>query len=61
VQAGLGMIYALGQLTTRLEQERGVHLAARLGIHTGLCTSPPQHLENALQAIKDMLDRGNGH
>src|SRR5262249_26359330 len=25
-----------GQLNTRLEQERGVHLAARLGIHTGL-------------------------
>ena len=36
VRAGLGMIEALGQLTTRLEQERGVHLAARLGIHTGL-------------------------
>jgi predicted ATPase/class 3 adenylate cyclase len=36
VRAGLGMIEALGQLTTRLKQERGVHLAARLGIHTGL-------------------------
>src|SRR5262249_37008529 len=36
VRAGLGMLDALGQLTTRLEQERGVHLAARLGIHTGL-------------------------
>src|SRR5499426_132263 len=36
VRAGLGMMEALGQLTTRLEQERGVHLAARLGIHTGL-------------------------
>ena len=36
VRAGLGMIDALGQLTTRLEQERGVHLAVRLGIHTGL-------------------------
>jgi len=36
VRAGLGMIDALGQLTTRLEQERGVRLAARLGIHTGL-------------------------
>jgi len=35
-RAGLGMIAALGQLTTRLERERGVHLAARLGIHTGL-------------------------
>ena len=36
VRAGLGMIEALGQLTARLEQERGVHLAVRLGIHTGL-------------------------
>jgi class 3 adenylate cyclase/predicted ATPase len=36
VRAGLGMIDALGQLNTRLEQERGVRLAVRLGIHTGL-------------------------
>src|SRR3989449_1073245 len=36
VRARLGIIEALGQLNTRLEQERGVHLAARLGIHTGL-------------------------
>src|SRR5437867_1208908 len=36
VRAGLGMIAALGQLNIRLQQERGVRLAARLGIHTGL-------------------------
>jgi len=36
VRAGLGMIEALGQLNTRLEQEWGVHLAVRLGVHTGL-------------------------
>jgi TOMM system kinase/cyclase fusion protein len=36
VRAGLGMLEALGQLNTRLEQARGVRLAARLGIHTGL-------------------------
>jgi class 3 adenylate cyclase/predicted ATPase len=36
VRAGLGIIEALGQLNTRLAQERGVHLAVRLGIHTGL-------------------------
>jgi predicted ATPase/class 3 adenylate cyclase len=36
VRAGLGMIEALGQLNTRLTQERGMHLAVRLGIHTGL-------------------------
>jgi class 3 adenylate cyclase len=36
VRAGLGMVEAIGQLNTRLERERGVHLAVRLGIHTGL-------------------------
>src|SRR5215510_6807023 len=47
VRAGLGMVEALGQLNSRLEQEGlrpaptqsrqwGVHLAVRLGIHTGL-------------------------
>jgi class 3 adenylate cyclase/predicted ATPase len=36
VRAGLGIIEALGQLNTRLARERGVHLAVRLGIHTGL-------------------------
>ena len=36
VRAGLGMAEAMGQLNTRLEHERGVHLAVRLGIHTGL-------------------------
>ena len=35
VRTGLGMLEALGQLNTRLEQERGVALAVRLGIHTG--------------------------
>src|SRR5262249_2531266 len=36
VRAGLGMIEALGQLNMRLQEERGVQLAVRLGIHTGL-------------------------
>jgi class 3 adenylate cyclase len=36
VRAGLGIVEALGQLNTHLGQERGVHLAVRLGIHTGL-------------------------
>ena len=35
VRAGLGMVEAMAQLNTRLEQERGVQLAVRLGIHTG--------------------------
>jgi class 3 adenylate cyclase len=36
VRAGLGMVEAMGQLNTLLAQERGVQLAVRLGIHTGL-------------------------
>jgi class 3 adenylate cyclase len=35
-RAGLGMVEAMGQLNTRLEQERGIQLAVRLGCHTGL-------------------------
>jgi class 3 adenylate cyclase len=36
VRSGLGMVEAVGQLNTHLAQERGVQLAVRLGIHTGL-------------------------
>ena len=36
VRAGLGIVEAVGQLNTRLGQERGVSLAVRLGVHTGL-------------------------
>ena len=36
VRAGLGIVEAMGQLHTSLGQEREVHLAVRLGIHTGL-------------------------
>jgi class 3 adenylate cyclase len=36
VRSGLGMIEAVERLNTRLEREYGVHLAVRLGIHTGL-------------------------
>src|SRR4030095_6743420 len=47
VRAGLGMVEAIGQLNTRLEEEglrpaptqsrqHGVQLAMRLGVHTGL-------------------------
>src|SRR5215471_6668186 len=36
VRAGLGMLEAMERLNTRLEQEKGVRLAIRVGIHTGL-------------------------
>jgi class 3 adenylate cyclase len=35
VRAGLGIVEAMGQLNARLERERRVSLAVRLGIHTG--------------------------
>jgi class 3 adenylate cyclase len=36
VSAALGMVEAVGQLNQYLAQERGVRLAVRVGIHTGL-------------------------
>src|SRR5207245_10624279 len=35
VRAGLAMVEAMGALTTRLEQQHGVRLAIRVGMHTG--------------------------
>src|SRR5919106_238083 len=36
VRAGLGMMEAMGRLNQHLEQEWGVRLAVRVGIHTGV-------------------------
>jgi len=36
VRAGLGMLVAMGDLNSRLQQAQGIHLALRMGIHTGL-------------------------
>ena len=36
VRTGLGIIDAVGALNTRLEQDKGITLAVRLGIHTGV-------------------------
>ena len=36
VHAGLGMLTAMGALNSRLQQAPGIHLAIRVGIHTGL-------------------------
>jgi AAA ATPase domain/Adenylate and Guanylate cyclase catalytic domain len=35
-RTGLGMLAALGDLNTRLKQDKGIQLAIRVGIHTGL-------------------------
>src|SRR5262249_25431724 len=36
VRTGLGILAAMEDLYTRLQQEQGLHLAIRIGIHTGL-------------------------
>src|SRR5207253_5478122 len=36
VRTGLGILAAMADLHTRLQQEQGVQLALRVGIHTGL-------------------------
>jgi class 3 adenylate cyclase len=36
VHAGLGILAAMQELNARLEQEKGIILAVRIGIHTGL-------------------------
>src|SRR5207244_8235927 len=36
VRAGLDIVEAMGPLTARLERDRHLRLAVRLGIHTGL-------------------------
>src|SRR4029077_282846 len=36
VRTGLGILAAMGDLNTRLQQDKGIQLALRVGIHTGL-------------------------
>jgi class 3 adenylate cyclase/predicted ATPase len=36
VRTGLGILHAMGDLNTRLQQTKGIQLAIRVGIHTGL-------------------------
>ena len=36
VRTGLGILAAMGDLNTRLQQDQGIQLAVRVGIHTGL-------------------------
>jgi class 3 adenylate cyclase/predicted ATPase len=36
VRTGLGILDAMGDLRTRLKQDKGIQLAVRVGIHTGL-------------------------
>jgi class 3 adenylate cyclase len=36
VRSGLGLVEAVGRLKAALQQDRGIRLAVRVGIHTGL-------------------------
>src|SRR2546427_11107081 len=36
VRTGLGILAAMGELNSRLQQDKGIQLALRMGIHTGL-------------------------
>ena len=36
VRTGLGILAAMGDLNSRLQQDKGIQLAVRIGIHTGL-------------------------
>ena len=36
VRAGLGMLAVMGDLDSRLQQDKGIQLAIRVGVHTGL-------------------------
>ena len=36
VRTGLAMLAAMGDLNTHLQREKGIQLALRIGIHTGL-------------------------
>src|SRR5437588_12108853 len=36
VRTGLGILDAMGDLNTRLQQDKGITLALRIGVHTGL-------------------------
>jgi predicted ATPase/class 3 adenylate cyclase len=65
VWAGLGIVEALGQLNTRLAAERGVQLAVRLGIHTGLVVvgdvgEGPRHEQLALGETPNLAARLQG-
>src|SRR5882724_6144254 len=65
VRAGLGMVEALGQLNTRLDRERGVQLAVRVGIHTGLVVvgeigGGPRHEQLALGETPNLAARLQG-
>jgi class 3 adenylate cyclase len=65
VRAALGMVEAVARLNPRLERERGVQLAVRVGIHTGLVVAGEigadgRHEQLALGATPNVAARLQG-
>jgi predicted ATPase/class 3 adenylate cyclase len=66
VHVGLGMVEAVGQLNTRLDQDKGIQLAVRIGIDTGLVVvgemgGSGRHEQLALGDTPNVAARLQGH
>src|SRR2546427_4470982 len=65
VRTGLGIVAAMGDLNTRLKRDKGITLAIRLGIHTGLVVvgamgSEGRHEQLALGETPNIAARVQG-
>jgi class 3 adenylate cyclase/predicted ATPase len=65
VRAGLGILAAMEDLNTRLQQEKGIQLAVRVGIHTGLVVvgamgGGGRHEQLALGEVPNLASRIQG-
>src|SRR5436309_3087702 len=65
VRAGLGMLAAMGDLNTRLQEAKGIQLAIRIGVHTGLVVvgdmgGPGRQEQLALGEVPNIASRIEG-
>src|SRR5712691_7436054 len=65
VRTGLGILAAMGTLNTHLQQTKGIQLAIRVGIHTGLVVvgdmgGPGRQEQLALGEVPNMASRIEG-
>jgi TOMM system kinase/cyclase fusion protein len=51
VRAGLGIVEAMDRLNTRLQQEMGIRLQVRLGVHTGLVVAGDMDESEQLESM----------
>lgn len=59
VHAGLGLMDAIARLNPRLEQEHGVRLAVRVGVHTGLVVAGEMGSGDTREALAIVGDTPN--